>query len=385
MKQRSLPSAVSLFLLALIAIIATIGILQPPKISGLNHQTEQTNTISPKDLPSQQNVTNSLPKPDAQVKQYPLQQWSSISTEELQGGTDPNNELNQSNQANQTEQPVDYTFQVSTDYGYLCNTGNAQDAIQNAIDSLPARTSPLNIYLSGEFANLSFICLSSNINLVGPATLIGNESYCIFWTNYTKLYPYPEYWHADYVSICNVSFNNLHFIGNNTVLGIFGTYCDGNGWELLQTFNVLNCEFEGFYRALCINPMNSTFSGNLFHDNIQAGLYFNFGVDLDVYNNTFNSFAGTIDQPCGLVLFDVFDGCKVYDNIFNANESSIGVGIISCQRGIVISENIFNGTPYAIDYVDRPFYSSDITFLNNVGTGDFFYDEGIIYATAVDN
>lgn len=177
----------------------------------------------------------------------------------------------------------------------------------------------------------------------------------MFWTNYTKLYPYSEYWHADYVSICNVSFNNLHFIGNNTVIGIFGTYYDGNGWELLQTFNVVDCEFEGFYRALCINPLNSTFSGNLFHDNIQAGLYFNFGADLNVYNNTFNSWPGTGEQPCGIVLFDVFDGCKVYDNTFNANEGSVGVGIISCRRGIIISENNFNGAAYAIDYVDRPF------------------------------
>ena len=42
------------------------------------------------------------------------------------------------------------------------------------------------------------------------------------------------------------------------------------------------------------------------------------------------------------------------------------------------AENIFNGAAYAIDYVDRPFYSSDIKFLQNVGAGDFFYDEGII-------
>ena len=54
------------------------------------------------------------------------------------------------------------------------------------------------------------------------------------------------------------------------------------------------------------------------------------------------------------------------------------MGIVSSRRGIVISENIFNGAAYAIDYVDRPFYSSDIKFLQNVGAGDFFYDEGII-------
>ena len=183
-----------------------------------------------------------------------------------------------------------------------------------------------------------------------------------------------------------MSFNNLHFIGNNTLIGIFGTYFDGNGWELLQTFNVVDCEFQGFYRALCINPLNSTFSGNLFHDNNQAGLYFNFGADLDVYNNTFNSYTGTFaEKPCGLVLFDVFDGCRVHDNTFNADEGSVGVGIISCRRGIVISGNIFNGAAYAIDNVDRPFYSSDITFLRNVGAGDFFYDEGIIKPITVEH
>jgi len=65
-------------------------------------------------------------------------------------------------------------------------------------------------------------------------------------------------------------------------------------------------------------------------------------------------------------------------NTYNANKGSVGVGNVSCRRGIIISENIFNGAAYAIDYVDRPFYSSDITFLQNIGAGDFFYDEGII-------
>ena len=373
MKQRSQLLAVSLFLLALIAAIGTIGTLQHPKVAGNDEQQTQPNTLPQQDLPSSQNTTNLPSKPAVQANQFPQQQQSSIPNEDQQEGADPTNETDQSNQSNQTEQTVNYTFQVSTDYGYLCNAGNAQDAIQNAIDSLPARTSLANIYLEGEFSNLSYVCLSSNINLVGPANLTGSESYCMFWTNCTNLYPYPEYWHADYVSICNVSFNNLHFIANNTTIGIYGTYYNGQGWELLQTFNVINCEFEGFYRALCINPLNSTFSGNLFHDNNQAGLYFNFGADLDVYDNTFTSYSGTSEQPCGLVLFDVFDGARVHDNTFNANESSVGVGIVSCRRGIVISENIFNGTAYAIDYVYRPFYSSDITFLNNVGAGDFFY------------
>ena len=379
MKQRSRLLVVSLFLIALIAAIGTIGTLQQPKVAYNNEQQAQPNTLPQQNLPSSQNTTNSFSKHTVQINQFPQQQQSSIPNEDQQDGTDPTNETDQSNQSNQTEQTVNYTFQVSTDYGYLCNTGNAQDAIQNAIDSLPARTSLANIYLEGEFSNLSHVCLSSNINLVGPANLTGSESYCMFWTNCTNLYPYPEYWYADYVSICNVSFNNLHFIGNNTTIGIYGTYCNGQGWELLQTFNVIDCEFEGFYRALCINPLNSTFSGNLFHDNIQAGLYFNFGADLNVYNNTFNSWPGTGEQPCGIVLFDVFDGCRVHDNTFNANESSVGVGIVSCRRGIVISENIFNGAAYAIDYVERPFYSSDITFLHNLGADDFFYDEGDIH------
>jgi hypothetical protein len=377
MKQRSRLLAVSLFLLALIATIGTIGTLQQPKVSGNNEQQSQPNTLPQQNLPSSQNTTNSPSKPKVHINQF-SQQQSSILNEDQQDGTDTTNETHQPIQSSQTEQTINYTFQVSTDYGYLCNTGNAQDAIQNAIDSLPARTSLANIYLEGEFSNLSHVSLSSNINLVGPANLTGNESFCMFWTNCTNLYPYPDYWYADYVSICNVSFNNLHFIGNNTTIGIYGTYCNGQGWELLQTFNVINCEFEGFYRALCINPLNSTFSGNLFHDNNQAGLYFNFGADLDVYNNTFNSYDGTSEQPCGLVLFDVFNGCRVHDNTFNADEGSVGVGIVSSRRGIVISENIFNGAAYAIDYVDRPFYSSDINFLQNFGAGYFFYNEGII-------
>lgn len=146
MKQRSQLLAVSLCLLAFIAAIATIGTLQQPKVPDVNNQTVQTNTLPAQDLPSPQNATNSLSKPTVQFNQYPQQQPSSIPEEEIHGGTDPIIEINQSNQANQTEQTVDYTFQVSTDYGYLCNTGDAQYAIQNAIDSLPARTSSLNIY-----------------------------------------------------------------------------------------------------------------------------------------------------------------------------------------------------------------------------------------------
>jgi hypothetical protein len=385
MKKQSRLLAVLLCLLAFIAAIGTVGTLQQPKVISAKNQTSQ-NTLPSLNSTSLQNATHSLTNTTLQV-QYPgyPDQLPSLTQEEIQKETEQLTEIDKNIQADQTTPTIDYTFQVWTDYGYLCNIGNAQDAIQNAIDSLPARTSPRNIYLQGTFANLSRICLSSNINLVGPATLTGNESFCMFWTNCTDLYPYSEYWNADYVSIYNVTFNNLHFIGNNTTIGIFGTYCDGQGWELLQTFNVIDCEFEGFYRALCINPLNSTFTGNLFHDNIQAGLYFNFGADLDVYNNTFTCYDGTGEQPCGLVLFDVFDSCMVHDNTFNANEGSVGVGIVSCRRGIVISENIFNGAAYAIDYVERPFYSSDITFLNNVGAGDFFYDEGIIYAITLDS
>ena len=383
MKRRSPFLAISLCLIVIIVVIGTIGTLQQPKVVGVNNEVTQLNTLPKQDSISSQNNPSSPLKPQMQIKQYPLLHPELIPSEQLQSELDQNNEISPTSLANQIEPKANYTFQVSTDYGYLCNTGNAQDAIQNAIDSLPPRTSPLSIYLEGEFANLSYVCLSNNINLVGPATLTGSESYCMFWTNYTKLYSYSEYWYADYVSTYNVSFNNLHFIGNNTIIGIFGTYCDGKGWELLQTFNVVDCEFQGFYRALCINPLNSTFRGNLFHDNNQAGLYFNFGADLDVYNNTFNSYAGAGEQPYGLVLFDVFDGGRVNNNTFYANEGSIGVGIISCRRGIVISENIFNGAAYAIDNVDRPFYSSDVTFLQNVGARDFFYDEGIIKAITV--
>ncbi len=383
MKRRSPFLAISLCLIVIIVVIGTIGTLQQPKVVGVNNEVTQLNTLPQQDSISSQNNPSSPLKPQMQIKQYPLLHPELIPSEQLQSEQDQNNEITPTSLANQIEPEANYTFQVSTDYGYLCNTGNAQDALQNAIDSLPPRTSPLNIHLEGEFVNLSYVCLSNNINLVGPAILKGSESYCMFWTNYTKLYSYSEYWYADYVSTYNVSFNNLHFIGNNTIIGIFGTYCDGKGWELLQTFNVVDCEFQGFYRALCINPLNSTFRGNLFHDNNQAGLYFNFGADLDVYNNTFNSYAGAGEQPYGLVLFDVFDGCRVNNNTFYANEGSIGVGIISCRRGIVISENIFNGAAYAIDNVDRPFYSSDVTFLQNVGARDFFYDEGIIRAITV--
>jgi hypothetical protein len=378
MKQRSRLLAFSLLMIALAAAIGTVGILQQPKVLDNNNKQTQTNTIPQQEVPSLQNITDSTSTSQTQVKQS-SQQQNLIPSENEQTVIDLINETSQSNQNNENEQPLNYTFQISTDYGYFCNSGNAQDAIQKAIESLPERTSAANIYLEGKFDNLSHVCLSSNVNFVGPATLLGDDCYCMFWTNYSNLYPYPDYWYADYVSIYNVTFNNLHFSGNNTTIGIYGTYCNGQGWELLQNFNIINCEFEGFYRALCINPLNSTFYGNLFHNNSQSGLYFNFGADLAIYNNTFNSDNMTSEQPCGLMLFDVFDFCSVQDNTFNANEGSVGLGIISSRRGIEISENIFNGTPYAIDFVERPFYSSDITFLNNTGVSDFVYDEGTFY------
>jgi hypothetical protein len=103
---------------------------------------------------------------------------------------------------------------------------------------------------------------------------------------------------------------------------------------------------------------------------------------LDIYANVFRSDDVTSEQPCGLMLFDVFNLCSVHGNTFYANEGSIGLGIVSGRRGIAISENVFYGTPFAIDFVERPFYSSDITFFNNIGANDFFYDEGTFYANS---
>ena len=323
-----------------------------------------------------------------------LQLHNQAPNETLPRSFDVNNEANQTAEATETtnsatsdpdpsETTMDYVFQVSTDYGYICQEGPPKDAIQNAINTLPDRSSPENIYLRGNFSNLSNITLASNINFLGPAELNTNESICMFKTSNDALESYPEYWYADYVSIYNVTFNGLHFKGENSLFAVYGTNCDGMGWELLKNVNILNCEFEGFYRGLCINPLNSTYSGNFFHDNIQSGLWFNFGADLQIYSNTFKADGDAtdgLDKKASLVMFDVFDGCKVRENIFISDDSAVGVGIISCRRNIVITENVFYGNAYSIDYISRPFYSSDITFLNNEGTQNFLYDEGV-YST----
>jgi hypothetical protein len=256
MKQRSRLMAFSLLLMALTGTIGTISILQQQsKVLAKDTDQTQLNTLPQQEaqVPPTQSITNSTPTPQIQLKQSTQQQQRSTPSQKEQNAfdtidesvqsidtinesvqsidtinesvqsIDTINETIPSNQTDLTEQPLNSTFRVSTDYGYFCNSGNAQDAIQDAIESLPERDSAANVYLEGQFDNLSHVCLSSNIDIVGPATLTSEDCYCMFWTNCTNLYPYPYYWQADYVSIVNVSFNNLNLIGKNVTIGIYGT------------------------------------------------------------------------------------------------------------------------------------------------------------------
>lgn len=268
------------------------------------------------------------------------------------------------------------------------------------------RVSPQNIYLTGQFQDLKDIVLEDNVNFSGKdALLIGSGGWSIFKTDTFKSYSemYSQFFiddtlFTDYISLRNVTFQGLHFkqppIDISTSISnwvfprgsyaIFGANFNGSGWEIQDNLSIFDCEFEGFTNAVCVQAVNSEYRNNYFHDNYGAGLFFPYGLNLTVEGNTFDTLKGLTTEnkqwlSVGLYCFDVFDGANISNNTFNSGTDAFGIVILSCQRNILVSNNVFTGgNAFLIDFVERPFFSYDIVFQDNFGVENFVYNEGLL-------
>jgi hypothetical protein len=301
--------------------------------------------------------------------------------------------------------PAKSTFRVTTDYGYKCTKGDASQAIQNAINSLPAqRTEPCNIYLRGTFNHVSNITMSNNINFVGnKTTIVTSDDQPIFihsWGSHSE--PYGDYFkvegdqlYHDWITLQNVTFQSITFKQLVTYSNQFSSaiyFYDGNssGWGRSNSLNVFNCSFNGFYNCIQGIAMNSSFVGNRFYNYSNNGIMFPLGGNLTIQNNVFRTPANpfTVKQyqkmygsmslrgGIGLFLMDVNCNALISNNTFWQGKNSTGLTFSSCpgsSRSLIVTENLFSGSgkAYSIDVFPRPWQSSGVVFFNNTKAADF--------------
>ena len=280
-----------------------------------------------------------------------------------------------------------YPFQVTTDYGYSCASGDPTQAIQDAINTLPDRTTPAKIVLQGQFDNVSNINLEDNILFEGNnATLTATDHSKIFILknndNYSETYKtfsLNNALYTDWINLHNVTFSNINFHHNAQDSCSFAIYLyesNGTGWGISQNINVYNCTFTGFYSGFYILPINSTYSGNLFTNFTGNGFMLPYGADLNITNNNFitpKSQQGAYPK-IGLHLLDI-EGtyCLISNNTFSADYNSAGLAVVSSIGDINVTKNLFmgNGTSCLIDFYIRPFPSSGVHAFSNIGLEDF--------------
>ena len=301
------------------------------------------------------------------------------------------------------ERPV---FQVTTDYGYKCITGDPKAAIQNAIYSLPNnRVTPLNIYLEGTFNSVYDIVLESNINFVGNnALLILDSHQSMFIINQTKTYsevystlklnglPY-----VDWYTLHNVTFQSIHFkqpfevSGSRYAINFFDD--NSTGWGISDNFSIYNCEFEGFINCVIGLAFESKYINNYFHNYSNNGLLLVYGLNITIQQNVFESSIspisveqytsmygpGSMIGRIGLFLLDVCENVLVSDNMFIQGTNSTGLAFSSSIGNYLVTNNTFigEGVPFLVDFNERPFLSAGIIFSDNEGAEDFTYNHGV--------
>ena len=398
MKNNNQKKTATTLALTIIVFSLSLGVLaeshnQSP-ISERNVSTEKLPVINIENI---NNSTEKLPVTNIEN----INSLKIASTDNNLASTTPI-ELETLNTAN-LEQPL---FQVTTDYGYSCTIGDPKTAIQNAIYSLPNnRTTPLNIYLTGTFNPVYDIVLESNINFVGNnSTLILNSYESIFILNKTKTYsevystlelnglPY-----VDWYNLHNVTFQSIHFkqpfevVGGRYAINFFDQ--NTTGWGVSDNFSIYDCEFEGFINCVQGLAFNSSYVNNYFHNYSNNGLLLMYGFDLTIKQNFFESSpspisvdqytsmygSGSMIGCIGLFLLDVCDTVLVSDNMFIQGTNSTGLAFSSSIGNYLVTNNTFTGegTPYLIDFNERPFLSDGIVFFNNVGVVDFKYNFGV--------
>ena len=299
-------------------------------------------------------------------------------------------------------------FEVTTDYGYSCTSGDPAQAIKDAIDSLPEeRNEPYNIYLKGIFYPVSYIIMEDNINFIGnQAILVSEEELPIFihdWARehtekYGDSFEIEGSIFQDWITLHNVTFQSIHFKQLVPYQGpyncaIFFYDADSTGWGISDNLNVYDCEFEGFYNCVQGLAINSNYIGNYFHDYSNNAIMFPAGAALKIKDNIFstpsNEFTveqyqekdGQISIQGGIALFfmDVSGDVYVVNNTFVQGINSSGITVSSCILNLVVTANSFSGdgNAFSIDVFPRPWLSSGVKFYYNYGVADFCYVDGI--------
>jgi hypothetical protein len=302
------------------------------------------------------------------------------------------------------------TFNVTADNGYNCSTGDPTQAIQNAIDSLPAdRTAPCNIYLQGLFDPMQTVILSSNINFVGVnARLITYSDSPIFISNRSQpsntLYDdqfslndsnfdgtYQNWIQQENLTFQDIIFRQTENYDNSLSCAIYFYDSNSSGWGITRNICIYNCAFAGFYNCIQGLACDSQLIGNVFEVYSNDGLMFPWGCNLQVENNRFFTQSNpltiedyqerdgqfSIQGGIGLFLMDVLS-ITINNNIFVQDTNSTGLVFSSCVGDLEVRENAFFGlgNAYAIDVFPRPFLSEGIVIYDNRGIGDLIYNDG---------
>ncbi len=299
-------------------------------------------------------------------------------------------------------------FEVTTDYGYSCTSGDPAQAIKDAIDSLPKeRNEPYNIYLKGIFYPVCYIIMEDNINFIGnQATIISEEQQPIFihdWARehnekYANAFEIEGSMYQDWLNLLNITFQSIHFKQLVSYQGPYNSaiyFYDGNatGWGISDNLNVYDCQFEGFYNCIQGLAINSHYEGNIFSNYTNNAIMFPFGTNLTIQRNIFDTPSNelTVNQyqerdgqisvqgGIGLFLMDVGENALIVNNTFIEGQNSTGITFSSCIGNFVVTANRFlgYGDACSIDVFPRPWLSLGIRFYDNDGTADFCYDNGI--------
>lgn len=383
----------ALVVLVLIASCLSVGLLADPKIQ----------FSTPKNNNSHHSMvyTNSENKTSLKIT-HANNYITSTTHREIETST-----------ANDPSQPA---FQVTTDYGYTCTTGNPAEAIQCALDSLPQdRTTPYNVYLQGVFYPVCNIIMEDNVNFIGDnAVLISDSQMPIFVHDWTKNYseklgvgyeidgkPYQ-----DWITLQNVTFQYIQFkqlIDYNQPYNSAIYFYAGNstGWGTSDNLSVYHCQFDGFYNCIQGLASNSNYVGNYFQDFSNNAIMIPCGNDIMIQNNIFEAPSNQLtvqqyqerDGPPsiqgGISVFfmDVIENILVNNNIFVEGTNSTGITFSSSSGNFLVTNNFFSGDgdAYSFDVFPRPCLSSGIRFSGNSGVADFCYNFGIYSNSTYDN
>jgi hypothetical protein len=391
--ERNIQKITAIILFAIICFSLSLGLLYEPKIQALTPEiTDSTLSLE------HSNPIDAIFTTNSDI----TRNFKGIENNHyIDSAT---NDVIQTSNDDQTDQSL---FQVTTEYGYICNTGDPTEAIQNALDSLPdKRTEPCNVYLQGVFSPMLSVIMEGNVNFIGnQATLISKSQLPIFINNWEKNYSEtfgPTFFidgkaYQDWITLHNVTFQSIHFqqlvtYGNQYSSAIY--FYDGNstGWGISDNLSVYYCQFEGFYNCIQGLAINSNYIGNNFHNYQNNAIMFPAGYTLIFRDNIFDTPTNelTVEQyqerdgqmsiqgGIGLFFMDINGDVLIINNVFKQGINSTGITFSSSCGNFTVTGNVFSGQGdvYSADIFPRPWLSSGIKFYDNIGAADSYYDRG---------